>query len=192
MTGGIGAGKSTALDALERLGAETLSSDVVVRDLLTTDELRDLLVERWGERVAPDGEVDRSAVAEIVFVDDDERKWLESQLHPRVVQAMIEFRTNLKPETDVAVIEVPLLYETGMDQAFDEVIVVTAGDALRDERLVARGDAAVGGREAAQLAQAEKAARADHVVVNEGSVEELERELAAVFEEIKAGAAADR
>jgi dephospho-CoA kinase len=134
--------------------------------------------------------VDRSAVAEIVFADADERKWLESQLHPRVAQAMIDWRAGLKPETEVAVAEVPLLYENGLEEAFDGVIVVTAGDALRDERLVARGDAAVGGREAAQIPQADKAARADHVVVNEGSVKDLEQKLAAVFAEIKRGAPA--
>jgi dephospho-CoA kinase len=157
----------------------------VVHELLTTGELRDMLVERWGEGVAPGGAVDRSAVAEIVFADDGERKWLESQLHPRVAQAMINWRTELSPEMEVAVVEVPLLYETGMDQGFDEVIVVTAGDALRDERLIERGDAAVGGREQAQMPQAEKAERADHVVVNEGTVEDLERELAAVIGKIK-------
>jgi dephospho-CoA kinase len=105
-----------------------------------------------------------------------------------VAQAMIDWRAGLKPETEVAVAEVPLLYENGLEQAFDAVIVVTAGDGLRDERLAARGDAAVGGREAAQIPQTEKAARADHVVVNEGTVEDLERDLAEVFERIRSGA----
>lgn len=125
-------------------------------------------------------------MAEVVFEDPDERKWLESQLHPRVAQAMIDWRAGLREETQVAVIEVPLLYETGMDRAFDEVIVVTAADELRDTRVAARGDAAVEGRERAQLLQDEKAARADHVVVNDGSLEELERELASVLERIRA------
>jgi dephospho-CoA kinase len=72
LTGGMAAGKTEALRALERLGAATISSDEIVHELLATDELRDLLVERFGERVAPGGSVDRSAVAEVAF-DDPER-----------------------------------------------------------------------------------------------------------------------
>src|SRR5918997_6010752 len=84
LTGGIAAGKTEALRALERMGAATISSDDVVHELLATEEVRDLLVERFGDRVAPGGEVDRAAVAEVVFGDDDERAWLEGKLWPRV------------------------------------------------------------------------------------------------------------
>ncbi|MFN2611935.1 MAG: dephospho-CoA kinase [Solirubrobacterales bacterium] len=185
MTGAIGAGKSEALAALGRLGAETLSSDTVVRQLLATDELRDHLLERWGERVAPGGTVDRSAVAEIVFEDPGERKWLESQLHPRVAQRMIDWRAAIDPATEVAVVEVPLLFENGLEEGFDAVIVVVAGDELRRARVAERGDAAVEGREQAQLSQEEKARRARYVVDNEGSLADLERELATVVEQIK-------
>jgi dephospho-CoA kinase len=152
--------------------------------------MRDLLVERWGQRAAPDGAVDRSAVAEIVFEDSDEREWLESLLHPRVAQRMVDWRSAIDPGTAVAVMEVPLLYETGMDEAFDEIIVVVAGDELREARVAERGDTAAAGREQAQLGQAEKAKRADHLVVNDGSLDDLERELAAVLERIKAAGGA--
>src|SRR3954468_16139901 len=86
LTGGIAAGKSEALRALERAGAATLSSDDVVRELLTTGEVRDALVERFGDEVAPGGEVDSSAVADVVFSDPDKREWLEGLLWPRVGQ----------------------------------------------------------------------------------------------------------
>src|SRR3954449_7406082 len=76
LTGGIAAGKSEALKALERLGAATLSTDAVVHELLTTGEIRDKLVERFGDAVASNGNVDRGAVAEVVFGDDEQRKWL--------------------------------------------------------------------------------------------------------------------
>jgi dephospho-CoA kinase len=150
--------------------------------------MRARLVERWGERVAPAGVVDRDAVAAIVFEDADERSWLESELHPRVAQRTLAWRSGLGPETDVAVIEVPLLYETGIEGGFDAVIAVIAADELRGQRLRQRGDAAVAGREEAQLDQSEKAARADHVVRNDGSIEELERQLAAVLERLRASA----
>src|SRR3954454_3062419 len=84
LTGGIAAGKSEALSAFERIGAATLSTDSVVHELLTTGEVRDMLVERFGDQVAPGGEIDRGAVAEVVFGDDEHRKWIEELLWPRV------------------------------------------------------------------------------------------------------------
>src|SRR6185437_9092569 len=86
LTGGMGAGKSEALATLERLGAATLSTDAVVHELLESDEVRDELVARFGDQVAPDGRIDRSAVATLVFEQPDERKWLEGILWPRVGQ----------------------------------------------------------------------------------------------------------
>src|SRR5881227_2748889 len=92
LTGGIGSGKSEALRALERLGAATLSTDAVTHELLASDEVRDLLIEELGPEVAPGGAIDRSAVAERVFGDDEKRKWLESVLWPRVGARVAEFR----------------------------------------------------------------------------------------------------
>ena len=177
LTGGIGAGKSEALAALERLGAATLSTDEVTHGLLASDEMRDRLVARWGERVAPDGEVDREEVARIVFERPEELAWLESELHPRVGQRVIEWRDGLDPATEVAVVEVPLLFEAGMEGAFDAVVSVIADDAVREQRLAARGQGGLEGRSGRQLDQAEKAARADFVVENEGTIAELEHEL---------------
>src|SRR3954451_12611797 len=96
LTGGIAAGKSEALAALERLGAATLSTDAVVHELLTTGEIRDQLVERFGDAVTSNGEIDRRAVAEIVFGDDEQRKWLEDLLWPRVGQRVWEWRQELE------------------------------------------------------------------------------------------------
>jgi dephospho-CoA kinase len=86
LTGGIAAGKSEALKAFERLGAATLSSDAVVHELLESDELREMLVGRWGPDVAPEGKVERAEIGEIVFADPEELTWLESQIHPLVQQ----------------------------------------------------------------------------------------------------------
>src|SRR4051794_27504978 len=125
LTGGIAAGKSEALKALERMGAATLSTDSVVHELPTTGGGRDKLVERFGETVAPDGEIDRGAVAEHVFGDDEQRKWLEHLLWPRVGRRMVEWREQQEdadPRPRAAVVEVPLLFESGMEQAFDKTI----------------------------------------------------------------------
>jgi dephospho-CoA kinase len=180
LTGGIAAGKSEALRALERLGAATLSSDDVVHELLTTGEVRDLLVERFGERVAPDGEIDRGAVAEVVFADPDERGWLEGLLWPRVGERIVSWREEVgqaKPPPRAAVVEVPLLFESGMQAAFDGTIAVVAEESVRTERAGTRGHRGVESRTSRQLTQDEKARLADVVVRNDGTLEELEQSL---------------
>jgi dephospho-CoA kinase len=181
LTGAIAAGKSEALAALERLGAATLSSDAVVHDLLGGAEVRDLLVDRWGSEVAPEGVVDRVRVGEIVFADPAELKWLESILHPRVGERIAVWRAGLDSETPLAVVEVPLLFETGMEGAFDATICVIAAEGLRADRAGARRTADLDARAGRQLTQDEKARRATHVVRNDGSIEDLERALAALM-----------
>lgn len=188
LTGGIGAGKSEALAALERLGAATLSSDAVVHELLEGDEVRDLLVERFGDRVAPDGRIDRSAVAEVVFADPDQRSWLEGVLWPRVGERVARWREEVgrrKPPARAAVVEVPLLFEAGMEHGFDHTIAVVADEELRRERAAARGHAGVDERTARQLTQTEKAERAEFVIANDGDLAELERKLSALLENIR-------
>ena len=184
MTGGLGAGKSEALRALGELGAATLSTDAVVRDLLQTDELRDRLVERLGDGVAPGGAVDRSAVAERVFGDPEAREWLESELWPRVGARVVEWRQDLNGNERAAVVEVPLLFESGMEPVFDHTIAVIADEDLRAERAGARGHEAVEARARRQLPQEEKAQRADFVVRNDGTLEELKSELSLVLAKI--------
>src|SRR5581483_11565649 len=92
LTGGIGAGKSTALAALERLGAAVLSTDAVVHALYDSPEVRDAVVERFGPEVAPGGVVDRPALARAAFASDDGRSWLEQLLWPRVGRRIVEWR----------------------------------------------------------------------------------------------------
>jgi dephospho-CoA kinase len=185
LTGGIAAGKSEALAAFGRLGAATLSSDAVVHQLLESEQLRAALVERWGEEVAPGGSVDRTRIGEIVFAEPDELAWLESQVHPLVAERMVEWLTELPAETELAVVEVPLLFEGGREAVFDATVAVVAAEELRRLRAEARGHALVDEREARQLSQAEKAERADHVVANDGSVEDLERALSALIDKLR-------
>jgi dephospho-CoA kinase len=185
LTGGIGAGKSEALAAFERLGAATLSTDRVAHDLLDDPEVKAALVERWGEEIAPNGQVDRERVAEIVFGDRGELAWLESVTHPRVGTHVFEWRRSLGPGVEVAVVEVPLLFEAAMEGAFDATVAVVADDELRDARLRQRGQGGLEGREARQLDQAEKARRADHVIRNDASLEELESEVRRVIEQLR-------
>ncbi len=187
LTGGIGAGKSEALAALERLGAATLSTDAVVHDLLEGDEMRKLLVERFGDRVAPNGQIDRNAVASVVFEDPDERKWLEGVLWPRVGERVMSWREEVgrrEPPPRAAVVEVPLLFEAGMEGVFDHTIAVIADEDLRAERAGARGHAGLESRTSRQLSQQEKAGKAEFVVENDADLRALQGKLSAVLENI--------
>ena len=189
LTGGIAAGKSEALKALERLGAATLSSDAVVHELLASDEVRELLVDKLGSDVAPGGEVDRSKIAEKVFGDDERREWLEGILWPRVGQRIYEWRMELAGRDEppkAAVVEVPLLFEAGMEEGFDATIAVVADESVREDRAAARGHAGVASRTARQLSQEEKSQRADFTVRNDGTLDELEVKLSEVLARIAA------
>jgi dephospho-CoA kinase len=182
LTGGIAAGKSEALAAFGRLGAATLSSDAVVHDLLEGEPLRSELTERWGPQVAPPGApTDRGRIGGIVFADPGELTWLESKIHPAVGAATAAWIAALPADTKFAVIEVPLLFEGGRESVFDTTVSIVAAEDVRRERAAARGHALVDAREARQLTQEEKADRAEHVIVNDGSVADLEAALSVLL-----------
>src|SRR5688500_8235586 len=127
LTGGIGAGKSEALRLLGELGAATLSTDAVVHELLGTTELRERVAGRLGPEVEVDGVLDRSRIAARVFGDDEARAWLEGELWPRVGMRVAEWRAQLE-EDRLGVVEVPLLFESGMEPVFDATIAVVANE----------------------------------------------------------------
>ncbi len=184
LTGGMGSGKSTALAVLGRLGAVTLSTDVVVHELYLGDVVRDAVVERWGPDVAPDGVVDRGAIAKRAFATPEDRQWLEGLIWPLVGQRVVDFRRGAdeaSPAPRAAVVETPLLFEAGMDAMYDATIAVIAPEEVRAARAAARGHEAVDERAGRQLPQEEKAARASYVVQNGGTVAELERALTDVL-----------
>jgi dephospho-CoA kinase len=184
LTGGLGAGKSEALRALSGLGVATLSTDAVVHELLASDEVRDVLVEQLGAEIAPGGRVDRTKVAERVFGDEEARVWLEGVLWPRVGERVARWRAGLEEAEDpprAAVVEVPLLFESGMDPVFDATIAVVADEPLREERAAERGHASVAERTGRQLSQEEKARRADFTVRNDGSLDDLSAALSQVL-----------
>ena len=184
LTGGLGAGKSTALAALERLGAATISTDAVVHELYRSPDVVAAVVGRWGDGVAPGGVVDRAAIAERVFSDPGERAWLEQLIWPLVGRRVAEWREEIARRTPppvAGVVETPLLFEAGLEGAYDATIAVVAPEEVRARRAAARGHAAVDERAARQLPQEEKARRATFVVVNDGTEEDLARKLSDVL-----------
>ncbi len=189
LTGGIAAGKSEALAALGRLGAETLSTDAVAHELLNEPEMRDELVARLGREVVSGAEVDRDAIARAVFDQPDERRWLEERLWPLVGARVASWRAQLErrdPPPAIAVVEVPLLFEAGMESAFDATIAVVADESVREQRAGGRGHAGLESRTSRQLDQAAKAERADFVVENEGDLDDLERNLSRLLARMSA------
>jgi dephospho-CoA kinase len=188
LTGGLGAGKSTALAQLAELGAEVLSSDEVVHELYGTEQVADAVRARFGEEVFEGGQVDRRALGTRVFADDADRRWLEQLLWPLVAERSLEFYERagkLTPPPPAAVVEVPLLFEAGSASRFAATIAVVADDALRALRIAGRDQAALASREARQLPQREKARLATYVVVNDGTVAELRTRLADVLEQLR-------
>jgi dephospho-CoA kinase len=132
--------------------------------------------------IAPDGSADRAAIGRIVFADPVELLWLEQLLHPRVIRAQTAWRDELTARPDppaVIVTEVPLLYETGGDERFDVVVVITAPPEVRAARRPL-GD----GREDRLLPEEEKVRRADYAYVNDGTLEELDAFVADVVRDI--------
>jgi dephospho-CoA kinase len=184
ITGGIGAGKSEALAAFRRHGAATVSSDEIVHELLKREGVKRAVVERLGTGVVgPDGHLDRGAIASAVFRDRAALRWLEQLLHPLVSSEYLTWRERLgrlENAPRVCVTEVPLLYEVGSESQFDKVVVVTAPEKLRR----ARSPAAMPEREARLLDDREKAARADYVYKNVGTITELDEFVASVMHDL--------
>ena len=183
ITGGIGAGKSSALQAFRRHGAATVSSDEIVHHLLATDDsVRAALVERLGSQILGEDErPDRAAIARIVFRDRDALTFLEQLLHPLVSKEYLEWRDQLEQLDEppkVCVTEVPLLYEAGGESRFDRVVVITAPRRLRE----LRRDAPIDDREQRLLPDREKVRRADYHYRNVGAEEDLDAWVAGVMD----------
>jgi dephospho-CoA kinase len=157
----------------------------VVHELYRDPEVRAAVVARWGDEVAPDGVVDRHAVARRAFATPEERAWLEDLIWPKVSERIGEWRAVESTRAPVLVVEVPLLFEAGNEAAYDATIAVVADDEVRADRARARGHEAVDERTARQLPQHEKAERATFVVHNSGTLEELEEELSSVLAKLK-------
>jgi dephospho-CoA kinase len=192
LTGGIGSGKSTALAYLRELGAATISSDDIVHGLYSTADVIDLIRERFGDAVVDGaGGVSRPALAGIVFSDEAELRWLEDLLHPFVRSAVtewVESQQKARPRPALIVVEVPLLFETGFDQRFDFIMLITAPDDVRRKRVAAKlTDSEFSRRRAQQMPEDEKVGRSDFVYANSGSRKDLREFVGQTVASILAG-----
>ena len=188
LTGGIGSGKSTVARMLALRGAVVIDADVLARDAVAFGTPGFTAVrERFGDDVlTADGDLDRGVLAAIVFADDEARRDLEAIVHPQVRRGIAQVIADHAGTEDVVVVESPLLIETGSDHDMTVVVVVTAKPETQIARLVERGmdEEDARGRMAAQLPLDDKAALADIVVDNEGSMADLEAQVDRVWAEL--------
>ena len=189
ITGPFASGKSTFVRLLGELGAETVSSDEIVHDLLAGDrETITRIVERFGEDVLGERGIDRRALGRRVFGDARALQDLEELLHP-LVHRETDRRIEAS-EAELFVAEVPLLFEDGRSGGFDYTVAVTVPEERRRGWAAERGvdEAALRAIEARQLAQEEKVRRADLVVQNDGDLDRLRGQA----EELREGILQDR
>ena len=188
ITGGIGAGKSAALAAFRAHGAATVSSDDIVHHLLAADDgVRTALVERFGDRILDeDGRPERGRIARVVFNDREALTFLEELLHPLVSREYLLWRDQLAALDEppqVCVTEVPLLFESGGESRFDDVVVITAPRQLREQRRRVPLD----NRDERLIDDREKVRRADFHYVNTGTYDDLDAWVAGVMAALLAG-----
>ncbi len=181
--GGIGSGKSAAGRILNRLGALVLDADASAHRVLNSPEVKEALVEKFGARILDGhGEVDRAVLASLVFGPRGEaaRRWLEELVHPEVRKSLLsELAAAREANVPVVVLDVPLLLESPLEKECDHVLFLAVDDATRQTRVKERGwtPEELAARERAQISLAEKEKRADVVVDNSGSMEDLESAL---------------
>jgi dephospho-CoA kinase len=177
ITGAIGGGKSTVAGVFRDLGCVVSDSDAEARAALDEPGIREQLVAWWGPGILDDaGQVDRAAIAAVVFRDREQRTRLESLVHPRVHARRREIFAAAPADAPALVMDVPLLYEAGLDAECDAVVFVDAPRAIRVQRVAeGRGwsDAELARREASQMPLDDKRRRADHVLVNDGDRDRL-------------------
>ncbi len=184
LTGGIGCGKSAVADAFASLGAMTIDADQLAREAIERgSEGFDEVLARFGDSILKNGDIDRSALAAIVFNDSEAKQDLEAIIHPRVQQALAQRISRLSPG-DILVYEIPLLVETGAHNKFDFIITVEASLDNRLKRLQDRG-MSVAQAQARIDAQATRSAReaiADAIIENDGDKYDLLRQVENLWE----------
>jgi len=187
VTGAIGAGKSSVLQAFALRGCACLSADAVVHTLYHQSRVRDAVVGRFGEQVLdPGGEIDRVTLARLVFDDPNALQWLEEYLHPLVDEHMRTWLAEAQlrePAPPLVVYESPLLFEAGLTDRFDRTLVVNADEAVRHARIATRGGLErLAERESRQWTVAQRTASADDAIDNSGSLSELQDTIDAYIE----------
>lgn len=197
LTGGIGAGKSTAAKRFRELGALVLDADEISRASLKKDGAcySEVVALFGSEILKPDGEIDRKKIAGIVFADEKMRRQLNAIVHPYVIDTMFRLAEEaLFQKGGVAVFEAPLLFESGMHEKMDRNVLVVCGEEQRLERIQKRDNTtrqAALARIRAQMPEQEKRLLADYILENDGTIEQLNTQIDSLLEELSGLAVTD-
>ena len=186
LTGGIGAGKSLAAQYFSDLGARVVDADQLARVAIERGSTGfDEVILRFGEKILRDGDIDRKALAEIIFSDPQAKTDLEAIVHPRIRELFTEVVSDLQPQ-EILIYEIPLLAETGSAKNFDLVITVEADLEIRKDRLRKRGMfiSEIERRLANQASREEREVLADYVITNDGDEDQLLRAVENLWEEL--------
>ncbi len=185
LTGSFGSGKSTVLGIFHRLGAQTLSADEIVHELLERPDVREEIKRLFGKEVVSSNGIDKKKLAARIFDSMQDRQRLESILHPLVYDRIMKFHRQHPDQVTVA--EIPLLFESGRGSDFDAVIFVTCAQKKRLNRLAKRGfsQEEAKRRLAAQMPEDEKIRLSDFVVDNSGSIEATGRQVRSIWQVLK-------
>ena len=184
LTGGIGAGKSTVAQFFSELGAHVVDADHLARIAIERgSEGFDEVVARFGEKILTNGDINRKALAEIVFSDPAAKRDLEGIIHPRVRNLFAQAIIDNEPSAHL-IYEIPLLVETDAASKFDFIVTVEADEDLRIERLLARGMfiTDIKARLASQAPSQARIDIADAVIVNNGDEDRLLRQVENLWE----------
>ena len=189
LTGGVGMGKSTAARFLRERGAPVVDADELARQLVQPGQpaLADIQAAFGREVIGSTGELKRAGLAQIIFADANARKKLEAILHPRIRERWLDQIANWRGEgRPLAVVVIPLLFETRAESQFDKIICVACSAAAQRERLLARGwtPEQIGRRIAAQMPVEQKIARADFVIWTDGTPEVSARQVGHILARI--------
>ena len=184
ITGGIGSGKSTCLNLFQELGASVADADLIVHQLYEDDqEMLDAIENRWGNKILNhDGHFDKKAIAKIVFFNDNERKWLNELIHPRVRREM----DKLHDTSAITIIAIPLLYENGTENEYEKVISVWCDPTTQRKRLRDRSwsDDEINARINSQLCQDVKLERADYAIINNQNKKTLTLQCEKIYKQL--------
>lgn len=178
LTGQIGCGKSTALAYLAAKGIYTISTDNLAGKLLTLEKCYSKIINRFGKRVLnKDGTLSKYFLSEVIFTDKTKRKWLEGLLHPLIIENTIFLIENCREK--IAVIDAPLLFETGFDKYCDITVSIVADKKIQKERLLQRGwtERHAASRIKTQFSSLRKAELSDIIIVNDSSLKHFRSKL---------------
>lgn len=180
ITGGLGAGKSTACQRLKEKGAVIFDADTIAKEILQEPQIQEQLIDEFGAEIVQNGSVITSRLARIAFINEENQSALNNIVHPRVIERFEKLREELGDRDGLLVMDAPLIFESGINGHLDHTVLIYSTMKLRIARALRRGNLTreqILQRMALQMPEEEKRELADFVVENNSTVEHLYEEI---------------